>query len=88
MALDAPRSRQPHQWPLPNVWMGTSIELDRIRTPRRLPARNPGRRPVPVAWSRFSGRSPSLDLTGIDWVILGGESGPGARRMDLGWVRT
>jgi hypothetical protein len=30
---------------------------------------------------------PSLDLTGIDWVIVGGESGPGHRPLDLGWVR-
>lgn len=28
-----------------------------------------------------------LDLRGIDWVIVGGESGPGARRMDANWVR-
>jgi protein gp37 len=28
-----------------------------------------------------------LDLTGIDWVIAGGESGPGARPMDADWVR-
>ena len=29
----------------------------------------------------------SLDLEGIDWVIVGGESGNGARPLDLGWVR-
>ena len=29
---------------------------------------------------------PNLDLTGIDWVIVGGESGPGARRMKREWV--
>jgi protein gp37 len=28
-----------------------------------------------------------LDLTGIDWVIVGGESGPGARPMEVEWVR-
>ena len=28
-----------------------------------------------------------LDLTGIDWVIVGGESGPGARKMKPEWVR-
>jgi protein gp37 len=28
-----------------------------------------------------------LDLTGIDWVIVGGESGPGARAMNPEWVR-
>jgi protein gp37 len=29
---------------------------------------------------------PGLNLDGIDWVIVGGESGPGARPMDPGWV--
>ena len=29
-----------------------------------------------------------LDLAGIDWVILGGESGPGARPMHIDWVRS
>ena len=33
------------------------------------------------------GPLPSLDLTGIDWAILGGESGPGSRPLDLAWVR-
>ena len=33
------------------------------------------------------GPLPSLDLTGIDWVIVGGESGPGHRPLDLDWVR-
>jgi len=33
------------------------------------------------------GPLPSLDLTGIDWVIVGGESGPDFRPLDLGWVR-
>ena len=29
-----------------------------------------------------------MDLTGIDWVIVGGESGPGARLMEADWVRS
>jgi protein gp37 len=32
------------------------------------------------------GPLPALDLAGIDWVILGGESGPGARSLDVAWV--
>lgn len=37
---------------------------------------------------RLSKRAPfPLDLTGIDWVIVGGESGPGSRPMDVGWAR-
>lgn len=73
-------------WPLPNVWLGTSIELDRY-TVRALHLRT-----TPAALRFLSlepllGPLPSLDLTGIDWVIIGGESGPGARRMDLRWAR-
>lgn len=33
------------------------------------------------------GPLPSLDLAGIDWVIVGGESGPGYRPLELDWVR-
>jgi protein gp37 len=33
------------------------------------------------------GPLPSLDLASIDWVIVGGESGPDFRPLDLGWVR-
>jgi protein gp37 len=33
------------------------------------------------------GPLPDLDLRGIDWIILSGESGPGARPMDPAWVR-
>lgn len=33
------------------------------------------------------GPLPSLDLTGIDWVVVGGESGPGARPINPDWVR-
>lgn len=72
--------------PLPNVWLGTSIESDRYTW------RADHLRATPAAVRFLSlepllGPLPSLDLTGIDWVIVGGESGPGARPMDLGWVR-
>ena len=33
------------------------------------------------------GPLPDLNLDGIDWVIVGGESGPGARPMEADWVR-
>ncbi len=35
---------------------------------------------------RYRGSIPELDLTDIDWVIVGGESGPGARPMKKEWV--
>jgi protein gp37 len=73
-------------WPLPNVWVGTSIELDRFVW------RAEALRQTPASIRFLSlepllGPLPSLDLTGIDWVIVGGESGPGFRPLDLDWVR-
>jgi protein gp37 len=73
-------------WPLPNVWLGTSIELDRYCCR----ADDLRRTPADIRFLSLEpllGPLPSLDLTGIDWMILGGESGPGSRRMDPGWVR-
>jgi protein gp37 len=72
-------------WP-ENVWMGVSVESVAYR------ARIDGLRSV-RARTRFLslepllGSLPDLDLEGIDWVIAGGESGPGARPMDGDWVR-
>jgi protein gp37 len=71
--------------PLPNVWLGTSIELDKHA------GRADALRDTPAAVRFISaepllGPLPSLDLTGIDWLIIGGESGPGSRPMDLAWV--
>lgn len=72
--------------PLPNLWLGTSIENDRYAF------RADHLRATPAAVRFLSlepllGPLPSLDLAGIDWVIAGGESGPGARPMDPAWVR-
>jgi protein gp37 len=69
----------------PNIWQGVSIEnMDvawRADELRKVPAE-----------VRFLSLEPllgpldDLDLTGIQWVIVGGESGPGARPMEKGWV--
>ena len=73
-------------WPLEKVWLGTSIELDRYaRRADELRATDAAIRFLSL--EPLLGPLPSLDLAGIDWVIIGGESGPGARPMDLGWVR-
>src|SRR5258708_249809 len=40
-----------------------------------------------LSCEQLLGPLPSLRLDGIDWVIVGGESGPGFRALDLGWVR-
>jgi protein gp37 len=78
--------REVGTWPLPNVWLGTSIESDDYVV------RADHLRAAPAAIRFLSlepllGPLPSLDLTGIDWVIVGGESGPTARPMDLAWAR-
>jgi protein gp37 len=70
----------------PNVWLGTSVENDRFAH------RADALRGVSAAVRFISaepllGPLPSLDLTGIDWLIVGGESGQGFRPMDLAWVR-
>ena len=71
-------------WP-ENIWMGVSVENQRW-TSRIDDLRQTG------AAIKFLSCEPllgplDLDLDGIDWVIAGGESGPGARPMDGDWVR-
>ncbi|MFI2663221.1 DUF5131 family protein [Micromonospora carbonacea] len=113
-------------WPLPNVWLGTSVE-DQATADRRIPAlldtpaavrflsMEPLLGPVDLEQSNwappsrqgFAGvhnpltgewwpavgnpaeeyRDRLTDLPRIDWVIAGGESGPGARPMSPAWVR-
>lgn len=70
----------------PNIWLGVSIEderqLWRVEELRETPAK-----------TRFVSAEPLLgpigdiDLSGIDWLIAGGESGPGFRPMRADWVR-
>jgi protein gp37 len=70
---------------LPNVWLGTSVESEkykgRIAELRRIPAavRFISFEPLVASVGR-------VDLTGIHWAIVGGESGPRARRMDAAWI--
>jgi protein gp37 len=74
------------RWPLPNVWLGTSIESDdRVHRADHLRAASAKTRFLSL--EPLLGPLPSLDLTGIDWVIVGGESGPGWRPVDPEWVR-
>jgi protein gp37 len=69
-----------------NIWIGASVELDKFVS------RVDDLRAISQAAVRFLsiepllGPLPSLDLSGIDWVIVGGESGPGARPMREEWV--
>jgi protein gp37 len=73
--------------PWPHVWLGVSVETQRYADER-----------IPLLIStpaahRFLSVEPLLGpvdlaplLAGIDWVIIGGESGPDFRPMDLAWV--
>ncbi len=101
-------------WPLPNVWLGTSVE-DQTRADERIPhllATPAARRfvslepllgPVDLTRLRPDGINFTLNallgkaehllgfrshLSGLDWVIVGGESGPGARPMHPDWARS
>jgi len=72
-------------WPS-NVWMGVSVEnadyMYRIDHLRRT-----GAVIKFLSLEPLLGPLEGLDLTNIDWVIAGGESGPGARPIDAAWVR-
>ena len=70
----------------PNIWLGTSIESERWQD-RLNRLKSTGARTKFLSLEPLLGPLPDLDLTGIDWVIVGGESGPGARPMDARWVR-
>ena len=82
------RLRQVHRqlpWPQ-KVWMGVSIEdasvMYRLRDLVKTGAA--------IKWLSLEpllGPLPNLDIAGIDWVVAGGESGPGARPMQGDWVR-
>jgi protein gp37 len=71
-------------WPA-NVWMGVSVESSRYRG-RIDRLRNTGARVKFLSLEPLLGPLTDLGLEGIDWVIVGGESGPGARPMDSTWV--
>jgi|SRR2546429_1361973 len=72
-------------WP-ENVWMGVSIETDDL-TPRANALREIPAAVKFVSCEPLLGPLPSLNLEGLDWVIVGGESGKNARPMDMDWVR-
>jgi protein gp37 len=75
----------PHlDWP-PHVWMGVTVEKDdytfRIDHLRKIHAAVKF-----LSLEPLLGPIPSLDLRDIQWVVVGGESGPGARPMKPEWV--
>jgi protein gp37 len=69
----------------PNVWVGVSVEnsdyvhrIDHLRTT--------GAEVRFLSLEPLLGPLPNLNLDGIGWVVVGGESGPGARPADPAWV--
>jgi protein gp37 len=70
---------------LPHVWMGVSVENQdytfRIDHLRQTHADTKF-----LSLEPLLGPLPNLDLSGVGWVIVGGESGPGARQMKREWV--
>jgi protein gp37 len=109
--IDVVRVRE--RWPLPNVWLGVSVE-DQARSEERIPVLLDT--PAAVRWvsaeplrseikffdvgqtdrsgtqkaTRFpvdSLRGEGWVNAGLDWVVVGGESGPGARPMHADWAR-
>lgn len=71
----------------PHVWLGTSIEsndvVERADYLRQIPAIVRF-----VSYEPALGPLDRLNLEGIDWVIYGGESGPGFRGHEVAWART
>jgi protein gp37 len=72
-------------WP-DNVWLGTSVEDERVI--HRISILKQALVKVKfVSFEPLIGPVGDLALTGIDWVIVGGESGPNFRPMDHAWAR-
>lgn len=72
------------RWPA-NVWMGVTVEegayTDRLESLKAIDAAVKF-----VSFEPLLGSISDPDLDGIDWAIVGGESGPGARAIELQWV--
>jgi protein gp37 len=79
------RELSPHiDWPS-NVWMGVSVENDAYKF-RIVHLRETGACVKFLSLEPLLGPLTNMNLDGISWVIVGGESGPGARPMSQEWV--
>ena len=79
-------------WPPPNVWLGVSVE-DQASAEGRLP--HLLATPAAVRWISYEPALGPVDFRpwlgqapGVDWLVVGGESGPGARPCDVAWIRS
>lgn len=70
-----------------NIWMGVSVEsADYVHRIDHL--RATGAKVKFLSLEPLLGPLPNLNLAGIDWVIVGGESGPNFRSVDASWIRS
>lgn len=70
----------------PHIWLGVSVE-DAQRKSRITHLRDANAEIRFLSLEPLLGPLGKLDLTGIHWIIVGGESGPGFRAVDANWVR-
>ncbi|HVZ81326.1 MAG TPA: phage Gp37/Gp68 family protein [bacterium] len=68
-----------------NIWMGVSVESDKFTYRIEMLKRTNAKIKF-LSLEPLLSPLPNLKLRGIDWVIVGGESGPGARPMEKEWV--
>ncbi len=85
------------RWPLPNIWLGVSVE-DQATADERIPLLL--QTPAPIRFVSYEPALSVIDFRNflchtsdyathkreLDWVIVGGESGPGARPFDIEWA--
>jgi protein gp37 len=69
-----------------NIWMGATVENNRVRNRIKHLVKIPSRIRF-LSLEPLLSHIPRLPLSGIDWVIAGGESGPYARPVDIEWIR-
>ena len=91
------KDRLPEDWPLPNVWLGVTAEnqemadkripiLLSIEAPKHFISIEPMVGPVDLFFPAHPNLLPAIDR--LDWVIVGGESGPNARPCHPDWIRS
>jgi protein gp37 len=75
-------------WPLPNVWLGVSVE-DQATAEERIPLLL--KAPTAVPWVSYEPALGPVDFwpwaNGLSWIVVGGESGRDARTFDMKWAR-
>lgn len=70
-----------------NVWLGTSIGLQKYAEPRLQALKDTVCKTRFISFEPLLGPIKDINLSGIDWMIIGGESGPNARPMEKQWVK-